>query len=220
MEFCGVVGLAGSTDLEPDMSKVDCQTLEILASCHALVFVDNKLVGDPLEKATLKGIDWSFKSDDKAMPKKGNGKAVQIVQRHHFASYLKRMAVVVRIEESFFAFVKGAPETIQGRLTEVPSNYVETYKKFSRQGSRVLALAYKSISDMTVSEARSLDRDVVESGLTFSGFAVFNCPIRADSADVLSELKGSSHDLVMITGDQALQLAMLPPKFILYQSLH
>lgn len=43
-EFCGVVGLAGSTDLEPDMSKVDCQTLEILASCHALVFVDNKLV--------------------------------------------------------------------------------------------------------------------------------------------------------------------------------
>ncbi|KAL6176517.1 hypothetical protein ACLB2K_053150 [Fragaria x ananassa] len=204
MEFCGVVGLAGSTDLEPDMSKVDCQTLEILASCHALVFVDNKLVGDPLEKAALKGIDWSFKSDDKAMPKKGNGKAVQIVQRHHFASYLKRMAVVVRIEESFFAFVKGAPETIQGRLTEVPSNYVETYKKFTRQGSRVLALAYKSIGDMTVSEARSLDRDVVESGLTFAGFAVFNCPIRADSATVLSELKGSSHDLVMITGDQSL----------------
>lgn len=43
-EFCGVVGLAGSTDLEPDMSKVAGRTLEILASCHALVFVDNKLV--------------------------------------------------------------------------------------------------------------------------------------------------------------------------------
>jgi hypothetical protein len=36
--------LAGSTDLEPDMSKVAGRTLEILASCHALVFVDNKLV--------------------------------------------------------------------------------------------------------------------------------------------------------------------------------
>ncbi|XP_062026256.1 probable manganese-transporting ATPase PDR2 [Rosa rugosa] len=204
MEFCGVVGLAGSTDLEPDMTKVHGRTLEILASCHALVFVDNKLVGDPLEKAALKGIDWSFKSDEKAMPKKGTGQAVQIVQRHHFASHLKRMAVVVRIEENFFAFVKGAPETIQDRLTEVPSYYVETYKKFTRQGSRVLALAYKSIGDMTVSEARSLDRDVVETGLTFAGFAVFNCPIRADSATVLSELKGSSHDLVMITGDQAL----------------
>ena len=37
---------------------------------------------------------------------RGSGNAVQIVQRHHFASHLKRMAVVVRIEEQFFAFVK------------------------------------------------------------------------------------------------------------------
>lgn len=204
MEFCGVGGLSGQTDLESDMSKVPVRAQEILASCHALVFVDNKLVGDPLEKAALKGIDWSYKSDEKAMPKKGGGQAVQIVQRHHFASHLKRMAVVVRIQEEFFAFVKGAPETIQDRLVDLPSHYVETYKRYTRQGSRVLALAYKALPDMTVSEARNLERDVVESGLTFAGFAVFNCPIRADSATVLSELKESSHDLAMITGDQAL----------------
>lgn len=82
-----------------------------------------------------------------------------------------------------------------------------------------------------VSEARGLDRDTVETGLTFAGFVVFfslfdclscliivyiiihhiivdklalcylyfqvfNCPIRSDSSSVLSELKGSSHDLV------------------------
>ncbi|CAL5420623.1 unnamed protein product [Camellia sinensis] len=132
------------------------------------------------------------------------GNAVQIVQRHHFASHLKRMAVVVRVPEQFLAFVKGAPETIQDMLIDLPSSYVKTYKKYTRQGSRVLALAYKFIPEMTVSEARSLDRDVVESGLTFAGFAVFNCPIRGDSSIVLSELKASSHDLVMITGDQAL----------------
>ncbi|KAJ6744509.1 CATION-TRANSPORTING ATPASE-RELATED [Salix purpurea] len=204
MEFCGVVGHTESTDLETDMTKVPVCTAEILASCHALVFVDNKLVGDPLEKAALKGIDWSYKSDEKAMPKKGGGNAVQIVQRHHFASHLKRMAVIVRIQEEFLVFVKGAPETIQDRLLALPPSYVDTYKKYTRQGSRVLALAFKNLPDMTVSEARSLDRDVVETGLTFAGFAVFNCPIRADSAAVLSELKNSSHDLVMITGDQAL----------------
>lgn len=114
------------------------------------------------------------------------------------------MAVVVRVEEQFFTFVKGAPETIQGRLVDVPSSYVKTYKKYTRQGSRVLALAFKSLPEMTVSDARSLDRNMVESELIFAGFAVFNCPIRGDSATVLSELKGSSHDLVMITGDQAL----------------
>ncbi|KAK4407907.1 putative manganese-transporting ATPase PDR2 [Sesamum angolense] len=240
MEFSGVGGLTDSEDLETEMSKVPDRTLEILASCHALVFVDNKLVGDPLEKAALKGIEWTYKSDEKAMPKKfceknqetshleidilmvaacksrklsrffglltikGGANSVQIVQRHHFASYLKRMAVVVRVQEQFFAFVKGAPETIQERLVDVPSWYVNTYNKHTRQGSRVLALAYKSLPEMTVSEARSLDRETVESDLTFAGFAVFNCPIRAYSATVLSELRGSSHDLVMITGDQAL----------------
>ncbi|XP_058084361.1 probable manganese-transporting ATPase PDR2 [Magnolia sinica] len=204
MEFRGVGGLNNSLDLESDMTRVPVRTVEVLASCHALVFVDNKLVGDPLEKAALKGIDWIYTSDEKAMPKKGGGQAVQIVQRHHFASYLKRMAVVVRVQEEFFAFVKGAPETIQDRLIDLPPSYIETYKKYTRQGSRVLALAYKSLPEMAVSEARSLERDSVESGLTFAGFAVFNCPIRHDSASILSELKGSSHDLVMITGDQAL----------------
>ncbi|KAG9156521.1 hypothetical protein Leryth_006508 [Lithospermum erythrorhizon] len=204
MEFSGVGGLTESEDLETNMEKVSARTLEILASCHALVFVDNKLVGDPLEKAALRGIDWSYKSDEKALPKKGSGDAVQIVQRHHFASHLKRMAVVVRVQEQFFAFVKGAPETIQERIMDVPPSYVKTYKRYTRQGSRVLALAYKSLPEMTVSEARSLDRDTVESGLTFAGFAVFTCPIREDSATVLSELKLSSHDLTMITGDQAL----------------
>ncbi|CAK9168757.1 unnamed protein product [Ilex paraguariensis] len=135
---------------------------------------------------------------------RGGGNAVQIVQRHHFVSHLKRMSVVVRVEEQFFAFVKGAPETIQERLVDVPSSYVQIYKKYTRQGSRVLALAFKSLPEMTVSEVRSMDREMVESGLTFAGFAVFNCPIRGDSANVLSELKGSSHDLLMITGDQAL----------------
>ena len=37
---------------------------------------------------------------------RSGGQAVQIVQRHHFASHLKRMAVVVRIQEEYLAFVK------------------------------------------------------------------------------------------------------------------
>ncbi|KAM7278951.1 hypothetical protein ACFE04_006085 [Oxalis oulophora] len=204
MEFRGIAGLTVGMELEPNTTKMPARTMEILASCHSLVFVDNKLVGDPLEKAALEGINWSYKSDEKAMPIKGSGDFVQIVHRHHFASYLKRMAVVVRVQEDFFAFVKGAPETIQERLVDLPLSYVETYKAYTRQGSRVLALAYKTLPEMTISEARSLDREEVESGLTFAGFAVYNCPIRSDSASTLLQLKNSSHDLTMITGDQAL----------------
>jgi len=61
------------------------------------------------------------------------------------------MAVVARTEDSFIALVKGAPETIQERLANVPADYVETYKQYTRQGSRVLALAYKYLPDMPVS---------------------------------------------------------------------
>ena len=43
-EFSGVVGISDSSDLESDMTKVSPRMVEILASCHALVFVDNKLV--------------------------------------------------------------------------------------------------------------------------------------------------------------------------------
>lgn len=43
-EFSGVGGLTDSEDLEREMTTVPTRTLEILASCHSLVFVDNKLV--------------------------------------------------------------------------------------------------------------------------------------------------------------------------------
>lgn len=31
----------------------------MLASCHSLTFVDDMLVGDPMEKAVVKAMDWS-----------------------------------------------------------------------------------------------------------------------------------------------------------------
>lgn len=43
-EFQGVVGLADDANLESDATKLPQRTVEILAACHALVFVENKLV--------------------------------------------------------------------------------------------------------------------------------------------------------------------------------
>ena len=36
------------------------ETLRILAACHALTYVDDVLVGDPMEKALLHSVDWTF----------------------------------------------------------------------------------------------------------------------------------------------------------------
>jgi cation-transporting ATPase 13A1 len=46
------------------------------------------------------------------------------------------------------ASVKGAPETIKTMLATVPEGYDDTYKWYTRRGSRVLALAYKKMPAM------------------------------------------------------------------------
>ena len=43
-EFRGVVGSDGNSNLETEPNKLSVITMQILAACHALVFVDGKTV--------------------------------------------------------------------------------------------------------------------------------------------------------------------------------
>ena len=58
-------------------------------------------------------------------------------------------------ETTFFASVKGAPETVMTMLAKVPPRYEETYLRLSRRGARVLALAFKELGTMTHQQART-----------------------------------------------------------------
>jgi len=49
--------------------------------------------------------------------------------------------------------LKGAPETIKQFLDLVPEGYDDTYKWFTRKGSRVLALAMKEGEPMNADKA-------------------------------------------------------------------
>jgi magnesium-transporting ATPase (P-type) len=76
---------------------------------------------------------------------------LSIRRRFQFSSALKRMATVSTLPGGrILVSVKGAPETIKGRLSTVPEHYDKTYKWFTRKGSRVLALGTKEMEAMSI----------------------------------------------------------------------
>ncbi|KAI8975231.1 endoplasmic reticulum Ca-transporting P-type ATPase [Mycotypha africana] len=192
--------------------EVADSTRWVLASAHALVQLEDGIVGDPMEKETLKALDWELGANDTLYPKgQKKTQSLQIRRRYQFSSALKRQSSVSTLihpkfagSKSFVA-VKGAPEVLKLMYKEVPDNYVDTYRHFTRKGSRVLALGYKILDQhLNASQINDLPRESVECDLTFAGFIVFSCPLKEDAVAALKELNESSHRCVMITGDNPL----------------
>ncbi|XP_035683848.1 manganese-transporting ATPase 13A1-like isoform X1 [Branchiostoma floridae] len=206
----GVAGLEGKDKVCP-ISEVPLETVQVLASCHSVVQMEDGLVGDPLEKATLTAVEYNLTKGDAVIPPRGKpGKAMKIMQRFHFSSALKRMSVITSqeqqgsVENLYMAMVKGAPETLRAMYSSVPDNYDEVHQEMSRQGARVLALGYKKLGTMSPQHLRDLTRDDVEKDLHFAGFVIISCPLKADSKATVKEIIHASHHVCMITGDNPL----------------
>lgn len=200
------------------------ETTLVLATAHALVKLDEgDIVGDPMEKATLASLGWVLGRNDVLSAKPaaaaagGIAGSVQVKRRFQFSSALKRQSSVATINtmdsktgnkmKGTFVGVKGAPETIMRMLTVVPKDYEETYKYFTRRGSRVLSLAYKQLTtdnELGSGKINDLKRENVEADLTFAGFLVLQCPLKEDAKQAVQMLNESSHRVVMITGDNPL----------------
>ena len=205
------------------VTSVGLQTTLVLATAHALVKLDEgDIVGDPMEKATLQSLGWTLGRNDTLTGKstignRGGADVVQIKRRFQFSSSLKRqssIATVITTDQAngkktrgTFIGVKGAPETIQSMLKSTPPNYEETFKHFTRNGGRVLALGYRYLStdsELGQNRVNSLKREEVEADLHFAGFLVLQCPLKDDAKSSVRMLNESSHRVVMITGDNPL----------------
>ncbi|EPQ51606.1 endoplasmic reticulum Ca-transporting P-type ATPase [Gloeophyllum trabeum ATCC 11539] len=208
-----VEGVAGVDPSQPsrlvNVKETQRHTTLCLASAHALVRLDDgTTVGDPMEKATLDALEWTIGAGNAVSPaNKSAPHGTQLVIRRHFqfSSALKRMSSIASLPNGqSIAAVKGAPETIKKMLAQVPDWYDDTYKWFTREGSRVLALGIKEMDSMTNQKISKIARDEVESNLNFAGFLIFSCPLKPDAVETLKMLGDSSHRCVMITGDNPL----------------
>lgn len=217
----GQSGVKAEADgAQSQLDKVDqcgIETTLTLATAHALVKLeDGDVVGEPMEKATLQALGWVVGKNDLMSARTGSG-TVKIKRRFQFSSALKRQSSVAtatvidhatgRKSRSTFVGVKGAPETIRNMLVKVPPKYEETFKYFSRNGARVLALAYKYMAEgeeVSQNRINNLKREEVEAQLNFAGFLVLQCPLKDDAIKAVRMLNESSHRCVMITGDNPL----------------
>lgn len=222
MESGRATPASGAPPRVTPVAHVGPQTTLILATAHALVKLDDgEIVGEPMEKATLSALGWTLEKKDTLQSKTSSSPwdavTVQIKRRFQFSSALKRQSSVATVtradrqtgkrNRTTLAAVKGAPETIRKMLVDVPHNYEETFKYFTRNGSRVLALGYKYLSsDNEISQSRinDLTRDEVEADLVFAGFLVLQCPLKDDALKAVRMLNESSHRVIMITGDNPL----------------
>ncbi|CCF58210.1 hypothetical protein KAFR_0E00560 [Kazachstania africana CBS 2517] len=204
--FEGLAGLTAGEENVHHLYKTDEapeSTILVIGAAHALVKLDDgEIVGDPMEKATLKAMSWKVEGKD-VTTRENTGK-LQILRRFQFSSALKRSSSIANYNNRLFSAVKGAPETIRERLTSVPENYDSVYKSFTRAGSRVLALASKELPKMSQGKIDDLEREDVESGLEFNGFLIFHCPLKDDAIETIKMLNESSHRSIMITGDNPL----------------
>lgn len=176
-----------------------------------MVQLEDGLVGDPLEKATLTAVDWTLTKADAVIPKKGRNPGMKIFHRYHFSSSLKRMSVIAgynpqgSTDTIYIGAVKGAPETLKPMFSKnLPEDYDNVYLEMSRRGARVLALGYKELGRLSTSELRSVPRESLESDLQFAGFVVISCPLKIDSKAMIREIVNATHRVVMITGDNPL----------------
>jgi cation-transporting ATPase 13A1 len=188
-----------------------------LGACHALVLVEGALAGDPLERAALAGLDWSYGGNDLVTPRREPGRpappGVRILRRLHFTPELRRMAVVAaaagRETEEGWVLAKGAPEALLPLCDpdSLPPGAARVYRHLAARGARVLALAWRPLTAAELAPPagwRTARRDALEARLRFVGLALFGCPTRPSSAPALAALRRARHAVIMLTGDAPL----------------
>ena len=130
-----------------------------------------------------------------------------------FDSNRKMMSVVCknRLNNKTEAYVKGAPEILLKKCKNIIENgrirkltpkdsklILETNKSFAENALRILAIAYRDVTQL-----KNYDIDSVEKGLTFIGLVGMIDPPREEVKYSIQQCNEAGIKVMMITGDHA-----------------
>lgn len=200
-----------------------------MATCHSLTMIEGELSGDPLDLKMFLSINWVIQEPgrdthkfDNFMPTVVNPCTkdtftnldqtpfeVGIVRQFTFSSTLQRMSVIARTlgKSHMDVYSKGAPEKIASLCLPdtIPPDFADVLHKYTIQGFRVLALAWKECdSKLTWHQAQRINRDKVECDLKFLGLLVMKNTLKPETAPIIKTLQAANIRSVMVTGDMIL----------------
>ena len=131
------------------------------------------------------------------------------VSEFSFNSLRKRMSVIVHGKEGMRAHVKGAPEVILARCTQIfengtvhplkeedKKNISKIYKTMAGSGLRTLAIAFRDLPQET-----KLSEESVENQLVLLGIVGIIDPPHKEVPEAISLARSAGIKTIMITGD-------------------
>lgn len=131
-----------------------------------------------------------------------------VIRTFDFVSALRRMSVVVKRlkSSSMEIYVKGAPEVMTDICDRdsLPQDYDDLLSYYTKRGYRVIAIAGKSIENLSWLKAQRMKREQAESGLRFLGLIIFENKLKPGTAPAIHALRSAHFACRMITGDNPL----------------
>ncbi len=180
--------------------------LKIGALCNNASYTESddggeKLVGDPMEQALLKGAEQYGMPRDELLAKYPEER------EESFSTETKMMGTFHRSNGTFYVAVKGAPEEVLSHCNYIRENgetremteedrtiWENRNRELAGNGLRMLAFADRT--------AETADENPYND-LVFQGFIGFIDPPRADVREAIKKCKRAGVRVIMVTGDMA-----------------
>ncbi|XP_041061868.1 cation-transporting ATPase 13A2 isoform X2 [Carcharodon carcharias] len=234
LDIWGAVLVGGKTfePIVHDIRHVSGPMLHALATCHSVTLLNNEPIGDPLDLKMIESTGWILTDDitKSDIVSRFGMKVVSVVKpppleeqpygskqelslgilrRFPFASSLQRMSVIIKRPDKspVEVYMKGAPEMVASLCIKetVPDDFSEVLRYYARDGYRVLGFAHKTLSqDITFEAVHKLERNSLESEMTFLGFLIMRNILKPETTPVIGSLNRANFRTVMVTGDNML----------------
>ncbi|KAL7548228.1 hypothetical protein ACHAWF_011518 [Thalassiosira exigua] len=174
-----------------------------MATCHTLTLSSSgDYVGHYLDQVMFEASEAAMVIGEgqTLIKRKDATPSTTVLRRHEFDHHRMTQSVILQDEvEGTIAIVKGSPESIKIRCSgeSIPDDYDDVVRKRSKAGTYQISVGFRNLEKYD----QDMARDGFEENLTFLGFIDFKNVLRAETKQVIKDLKDGDVRPSIISGD-------------------